>query len=189
MPYTGAALAATTIYVRFKPTSPNTNYSGNVTNSGGGATTENVAVTGTSISTCTGYAVAVESSTGVGNPENALIAPDGSEFALDDQGDILTLDLGETLNSGGSLVVRWRESGSGKPEVTVEISDDASTWTAVPGSPIMVNPNTLTDETITLNADTRYIRFTTLDGNNLRIDAVSYTDQPCIPPVQPTPLL
>ncbi len=45
--YTGGTLASTTIYVRFKPTSPATNYSGNIACSGGGATTQNVAVTGT----------------------------------------------------------------------------------------------------------------------------------------------
>ncbi len=47
VPFTGPTLAATTIYVRFKPTLASTNYSGNITNAGGGATTVNVAVTGT----------------------------------------------------------------------------------------------------------------------------------------------
>nr|HPR30888.1 GEVED domain-containing protein [Prolixibacteraceae bacterium] len=46
--YTSATLASTTIYVIFEPTSPNTPYSGNITNAGGGATTENVAVEGNS---------------------------------------------------------------------------------------------------------------------------------------------
>ena len=54
VPYSSATLASTTIFVRFKPTSANTNYNGNVTNAGGGATTQNVAVSGTSvISYCT----------------------------------------------------------------------------------------------------------------------------------------
>ncbi len=46
--YTPPTLASTTIYARFKPTSFNTAYSGNITNAGGGATTLNVAVTGNS---------------------------------------------------------------------------------------------------------------------------------------------
>ena len=49
VPYSGSTLGNTTIYARFLPTSPNTDYSGNIANSGGGATTQNVAVTGTSI--------------------------------------------------------------------------------------------------------------------------------------------
>ena len=45
--YTPPALAATNIYVRFKPTGAPANYSGNITNVGGGAST-NVSVSGTS---------------------------------------------------------------------------------------------------------------------------------------------
>jgi gliding motility-associated-like protein len=45
IPYTGSALANTTIYVRFEPTTIGA-YSGVITNAGGGATTQNVAVTG-----------------------------------------------------------------------------------------------------------------------------------------------
>jgi hypothetical protein len=44
--YTPPTLANTTIYVRFVPTTPNTEYSGNITNVGGSASA-NVAVTGT----------------------------------------------------------------------------------------------------------------------------------------------
>ncbi|MGD0591292.1 MAG: BACON domain-containing carbohydrate-binding protein [Bacteroidota bacterium] len=46
--YNGGALASTTVYVRFTPTAI-TSYSGNITTSGGGATTQNVAVSGTGI--------------------------------------------------------------------------------------------------------------------------------------------
>lgn len=45
VPYTGGTLSATTIYARFSPTSV-TSYNGGITNSGGGATTKNVAVSG-----------------------------------------------------------------------------------------------------------------------------------------------
>jgi hypothetical protein len=48
VPYSGSALASTTIFVVFKPTSPSTAYSGNISNAGGGATTVNVAVSGQS---------------------------------------------------------------------------------------------------------------------------------------------
>jgi hypothetical protein len=46
--YSGSALSSTTIYTRFLPTVVQS-YSGNITNSGGGATAKNVAVTGTGI--------------------------------------------------------------------------------------------------------------------------------------------
>src|SRR3989442_1675334 len=44
--YSGGSLAATTIYVHFKPTAAQS-YTGNFTNAGGGALTQNVAVSGT----------------------------------------------------------------------------------------------------------------------------------------------
>lgn len=47
IPYSGATLPPVTIYVRFVPTASNTSYSGNITNTGGGAS-GNVAVTGNS---------------------------------------------------------------------------------------------------------------------------------------------
>ncbi len=45
--YTASTLSSTTIYVRFSPTAMQS-YSGNITNDGGGATTQNVTVSGTS---------------------------------------------------------------------------------------------------------------------------------------------
>ncbi len=48
IPYSGGTLGSTTIYVRFQPTAIQS-YNGNITNSGGGATTQNVAVTGNGI--------------------------------------------------------------------------------------------------------------------------------------------
>ncbi|MBI5475251.1 MAG: hypothetical protein HY964_00775, partial [Ignavibacteriales bacterium] len=46
VPYSSGSLSATTVYVRFKPTIVQI-YSGNISNSGGGATTQNVSVVGT----------------------------------------------------------------------------------------------------------------------------------------------
>jgi hypothetical protein len=47
--YTGGTLSAKTIYVRFSPTAVS-GYGDNITNAGGGATTKNVSITGTGIS-------------------------------------------------------------------------------------------------------------------------------------------
>ena len=47
VPYSGGTLASTPIYVRIAASAPVGSPSGNVTNAGGGATTENVAVSGT----------------------------------------------------------------------------------------------------------------------------------------------
>ncbi|MBN1398737.1 MAG: right-handed parallel beta-helix repeat-containing protein, partial [Bacteroidetes bacterium] len=50
--YTGGTLSSRTIYVRFSPTVAQT-YSGNISNSGGGATLKNISVVGTGISIST----------------------------------------------------------------------------------------------------------------------------------------
>jgi hypothetical protein len=46
--YSGGTLSSATIYAKFLPTAVQS-YSGNITNSGGGGTTQNVAVTGTGV--------------------------------------------------------------------------------------------------------------------------------------------
>ena len=51
--YTGTTFPATTAYVKFTPTAVNTNYNGNIAVSGGGITSYNITVTGTSISMVT----------------------------------------------------------------------------------------------------------------------------------------
>jgi hypothetical protein len=52
IPYTGGTLSAKTIYVRFSPVAVQS-YTGTITNSGGGATTQNVELTGTGVSATT----------------------------------------------------------------------------------------------------------------------------------------
>ncbi|MDY0199941.1 MAG: GEVED domain-containing protein [Tenuifilaceae bacterium] len=52
VPYTGSVLAPRTIYVRFSPSAANTNYSGSITNSGGGSAVRNVEVSGNSFIYC-----------------------------------------------------------------------------------------------------------------------------------------
>jgi|GEM_PF-819741 len=52
VPFTGPTLASTTIYVRFQPTSPDVNYSGNITHLIGGENQTSVALTGNSFYYC-----------------------------------------------------------------------------------------------------------------------------------------
>ncbi|MCC6599889.1 MAG: hypothetical protein IT223_04360, partial [Crocinitomicaceae bacterium] len=49
VPYSGGELNSTPVFVRFKPTAPDTDYNGNIQCSGGGASTDNVAVSGNSL--------------------------------------------------------------------------------------------------------------------------------------------
>jgi hypothetical protein len=109
--YATATLAGTTIYVRFQPTSPNTNYSGNVTNAGGGATTQNVAVSGNSnLSYCTFNFANVRPITGVvfnnlSNTSSALITSPAYE-------DYTNLTANVSTGQNYSLTVNGNTNGT-----------------------------------------------------------------------------
>ena len=99
---------------------------------------------------------------------------------LYDLSDQLVLDLTDELLSGATYTVRWRKnSGFSNPTVTVEESADGASWTAATGSAFTVSSTTFGDQSITTSANTRYLRFTTTNGGNLDIDAVSYTNADC----------
>jgi len=153
---------------------------------------DNITLKGTLLSGyCAGNALSVVSSGGVTNSNSATGAPDGSYAQFDNtNGSNLVLDLtgGDLLKSGGTVKVTWKRSGGGgsttSPLVKVEVSEDNSTWAApVSGSPFTVANTTFTTLPITLNADTRYIRFTidNTPNRNLQLDAVSYYAE-CHPP-------
>ena len=114
LPYSGNTLPATTIYCLFQPLAADTEYNSIIGNTGGGAATQNVQVTGTTIVDCISGAVAVLSSIGVSNPENATGVADLDGATLTGISRILTLDLtgGGSLASGGEVVVYWN---SGHP--------------------------------------------------------------------------
>ena len=138
---------------------------------------------------CSGNAIAVLSQTGVTNPTNALGAQNNTEAELFDTGDQLALDLtgaGSVLTAGGFVDVRWRReaSTSGNPVITVERSVDGTTWTTVTGSPftITVLEPVWAFQSIPIEGDTRYIRFTNTNTFNLDIDFVSYVGPCCTLP-------
>lgn len=138
---------------------------------------------------CEGYAISVLSQSGVGNPNAALGAPDNAGAELHETNDRLELELtnGNLLTSGGSVVVRWRRTSDNNSTIRVEISTNGTTWTLV-NDYSNINPqNTWINQNIPLSINTRYIRFTSMNGWDFQIDAVSF-NTPCAPPcTQSTP--
>lgn len=81
IPYSGNALAATTIYVQFAPTTIGA-YNGNITNAGGGAPTANVALTGAGAAALPNFTnVGFDFWTGFGYEENMKKAAGNSAEA------------------------------------------------------------------------------------------------------------
>jgi len=121
--YSGSALGNTSIYVRFKPTGSPANYSGDISNTGGGATSKNVAVTGNSILTyCT--PVSRTSSGYITNVTlNTINNSTGQNTYTDYSGSISTnvtknsiYDLSVTFQAGGSrryvyAWIDWNQDG------------------------------------------------------------------------------
>jgi hypothetical protein len=132
--------------------------------------------------TCSGNAAVLVSQTGVDFPNDALGAVNGNAAQLWDTGDQIVLDLNNMLNSGSTIVVTWKgnTSSSADPVITVETSSNGTTFTAVAGSPFTL-PRTAAFYTnnITTAGLTSYVRFTTTNGFNVDLDALTFTNQTC----------
>ncbi len=129
---------------------------------------------------CEGNAVAVvSSSSGLSDPNNTVGAPDNKGVQLHETNDRVTLDItgGNILLAGGTVDARWYRSSNYATRIQVEISIDKSTWTEVAIYTINTK-NTWLTQVIPLSIDTRFIQFTSLNGWDLDLDAVSY-NTPC----------
>ncbi len=142
---------------------------------------------------CSGNAISVVSSSGVPNPGSSL-ATDNVGAQLHETNDQITLELtsGDLLTALGTVNVIWNRTSNSNTIIHVEISSDGSLWTAA-GDYTNIARNTWTTQSIPLSINTRYIRFTSNNGYDLDLDAVSF-NTPCAPPcttpsgtVTPTP--
>ena len=132
---------------------------------------------------CEGNAISVVTSTGVPDPNDALGVPNNNGAQLNEIGDAITLMLtnGDLLLSGGSVNVHWRRNSSNNTIIQVELSQDGTNWTNY-GNVTNINPqNTWLVYSIPLSVNTRYIRFTSQNGYDLDLDAISF-HTPCAPP-------
>ena len=126
---------------------------------------------------CYGYGYSVYSQTGVTNPTNSLYPSDGNAAQLYDFGDQIVIDLtGGGINrlNGSQINFIWRRNSTGSPVVTVESSlNGIGGWTLI-GTNYTISSGTYTTQTITLTADTRYLRIVSTNNSNLDLDAISY---------------
>ena len=91
------------------------------------------------------------------------------------------LTNGDILLAGGTVDVRWRRNSLNNTIINVELSENGTNWTNI-GNFTNINPNnTWLTQSINLSVNTRFIRFTSTNGWDLEIDAVSY-NTPCAPP-------
>ncbi len=127
--------------------------------------------------TCTGNAAFVTAETGITNANYALGPSDTFGAELYENGDQLVLYLEEEVASGSTVVIRWRRLASPSPTVNVQQSTNNSTYTTAVS--YTVSSSTYVNQSITLTTDTRYLRFTKTNANDLIIDAVTYTSQNC----------
>ena len=139
---------------------------------------------------CSGNALSVFNNQNVANPDEAIGALDGNGAHLNETNDALTLDLinSTPLSSGGSVDVTWERISNNNSSIRVEVSELGTSWTLA-GIYSNINRNSWTTQSIALPINTRYIRFTSINGYDLDIDGVSYFTPcgvACITPVVQT---
>ncbi|MBZ0206686.1 MAG: HYR domain-containing protein [Flavobacteriales bacterium] len=120
-----------------------------------------------------GHGASIFSSSGVTTPSAALgSGAYGAGALFDNTGDAIIIDLGVTIPSGGSVVIRWR-AVSGTAVLNVggsatgtgpfnDLGDIITTSTSMIFTPVATT------------APMRYLRLLRTGGNNLRVDAVLY---------------
>ncbi|MBK8564662.1 MAG: hypothetical protein IPN76_15340 [Saprospiraceae bacterium] len=112
--------------------------------------------------TSVGSATVVVFETGVGNPQNAIGAPNGSAAQLDEASDRLMLDLGTTIPAGGKYKLVWRRKSSYTNTATADIIlEEGHNLLHFTQNPVMASTSEKTvfvETTITANVPTRYLR-------------------------------
>jgi hypothetical protein len=134
---------------------------------------------------CYGYGYSVFAESSVTNAINALHAQDDNAAQLTSNGSYIVLDLtggGLIRPNGSEITIRVRRTGSNSSNVSWSNSTNGSTWTAN-GTYTTVGSG-WNDVTITLTADTRYLRILRTNNRGIEVDAITYDC--CTNPDQPS---
>lgn len=143
----------------------------------------------TFVATCTGNADAVDpSSIGIEyntNNESAVLDGSDNDYAqVYDLGDRLVLDLSDVIFSGEVYTITWRRKTTYtdvvNADIVIEESSDKLSWTENPVQPSSSSQTFITTN-LTTSIDTRYLRIRTLtaSGDDVDIDAISYSNVNC----------
>lgn len=133
--YSGNTLAATTIFVRFLPSSTS-GYSGNISNAGGGATTENVIVSGTGVEP--GQQNMFEAEKGVLNSaylssQYGGYSGTGYAYIADKTDASLEIDFRRTAAATDTVRIYYANGGSSRT-YTVYVNDGTVSTLAFPST-------------------------------------------------------
>lgn len=129
---------------------------------------------------CIGNALSVISNQNVTSSASAIGAPDGDGAHLNETNDQITLELtsGNPLTAAGTVDVVWQRVSSYNTIIRVEVSENGTAW-VIEGNYTNINPRvSWITQSISLPVNTRYIRFTSNNGYDLDIDAVTFST-PC----------
>ena len=120
-----------------------------------------------------GHGASVFSSSGVATPGSALgSGAYGTGALFDDPGDEIIIDLGVTIPSGGSVVIRWR-AVSGTAVLNVGGASAGSGPFTDLGDITTVS-SSMIFTAVTTTVPMRYLRMRMTGSGNLRVDAVLY---------------
>ncbi len=115
------------------------------------------------------------------DPNNAIGAADGVAAKLYNVSDLLTLDLGTTLDAGTEYTIIWKRKGSYSnadvADIKLEESTNNSDWTTHLTTPQTASKTDFVHTVIAAQTNVRYLRFSELTGNgdDFDLDAVTFT--------------
>ncbi len=142
-----------------------------------GASPDVAVFTGCGSFTVSGNATAVYSSAGVPDAADATGSVNSSGAELYDSGDNIVLTLGHTIPAGTTYKLYWRQKPfqSGTSTLAVSESSDGSTFTANGSSPLSTYWEYYFYTSLTAGSATKYVKVEATSGNDLNVDAITYT--------------
>lgn len=121
---------------------------------------------------------------GISQPNNILNQPDGSGANLTINGDFIVVDLTDTIATGATYTIVWRQiSGeSGTSEMEIFESEDGTNFTASAANTYTTsNESTFIHTEITATVNTRFVRIEKNILPDFTVDAVIYHQVSCTP--------
>ena len=139
----------------------------------------NCTTTGSYIYTAPSTAYATSHGPGnvsVTNPDNALGLPLAADFALlNSTGDVLTLQMANTVNTGGTVRVYISNPSGNQANTNILFSSDGTTFTNLTASNIPAANTAMTAYSFVVPINTVAIRITRTDNDDINVHGLDYT--------------
>ncbi|HUW92924.1 MAG TPA: lectin-like protein, partial [Bacteroidales bacterium] len=126
---------------------------------------------------------AIVAESNVGSTSNTSLGmPDNLGALFDGSTDALVIDFIDTVRAGQQYQITWRQRPGQGGISTLNWSEALvmGSYTVHPNSGITTTDERFFNTTVVANANTRYIRIFSTNGNDFEIDAISFSTTKCL---------